>query len=154
MIDAIPLDPVHLDFQFREGERVVAEMKSSRWRARAEVVISAEHYQLYHEGFFRGDFVVAQDRRVLARASTTSTRGDDFSLELGAGRLTLQRGPAAERRFGVFDGEREVGRIVRDGPDTRRTRLELPERWPLAEQIFLFWLTLIVWTRDEAAALT
>lgn len=151
MIDAIPFGPLDLDFHFREGERVLAELKSSRWRARAEVVIGAERYQLYHEGFFRGDLVVAQDRRVLARASKVSAKQDDFSLEVGAGRLTLQRATGAERRFCVFDGAREVGCIVRDEPDTRRTRIDLPERWPLPEQVFVFWLTLLVWTRDEVA---
>lgn len=94
MVEAIPLDPVFPDFEFRDGERVVAQMKSSRWRARAEVVISAENDQLHHEGFFRRDFVVAQDRRVLERAARTSGAQDDFSLMAPPGAPSRSYPPA------------------------------------------------------------
>ena len=149
MIEAIPISVWHDIYQVCQGELVLAELDARGWR-KTTLVVGDERYRLYREGFFRGAFVLGQERSVLARAVKTGWAKDDYNLEIGAGRLTLHRTSIKDRRFGVFDGEREVGSICRGNPDSRRTQIELPDQWPLIEQIFVLWLALVVWIREEA----
>ena len=55
------------------------------------------------------------------------------------------------RHFFVLDGEHQVGAIFRKGMWSRRTYVDLPQDWPLPLQLFVFWLALVVWIREEAA---
>lgn len=154
MIEAVPPTPVSNDFQFREGEHVLAELRFTWWRptsrARWRLTVGEEPYELRREGFVRGAFLLAQERRILARAVKPKWNRDGFELELGAGRLALRRMPIKERRFAVFAGDREIGSIHRHLPDSRRTLVDLPAEWPLGERIFVCWLALRLWEREEA----
>ena len=73
-------------------------------------------------------------------------------MELGRSEFVVRRVSIWRRRFGVFAGERQVGVIRPAGLLTRRALIELPSDWPLAHEAFAFWLVLIIWRREAAAA--
>jgi hypothetical protein len=54
--------------------------------------------------------------------------------------------------FDLFDGEKQIGSIYPLGIFTRRSNIDLPDDWPLAIRVFLFWLAFIIWKRQHQAA--
>ncbi len=91
---------------------------------------------------------------VVARASKPSVFQNRFEVQLPDRRLVLRK-PSAwswNRRFALFDGEKQIGSIDPVGLFTRRTMIDLPDNWSLPIRVFLFWLAVIIWKRQSAAA--
>ena len=76
---------------------------------------------------------------------------DRFEIELPDRTCILRKTSMSGRRFGVFEGDRAVGDMAKASFMTRRIRLSLPEDWPVAIQIYLFWLALVIWNREASA---
>ena len=66
--------------------------------------------------------------------------------------LTLQARSSWGRTIDVLEGERVIGTVSPNGAWTRRGRAALPETLPAAVQVFLVWLSLLLWKRDEDSA--
>ena len=78
--------------------------------------------------------------------------GIDSRSNLPDGPCVLRKTSLSGRRFGVFVGDRAAGEMAQTGFFARRIRLSLSADWPDAIQIFLFWLALVIWNREAAAA--
>jgi hypothetical protein len=73
-------------------------------------------------------------------------------VELPNQLLLLRKLAPLSRRFGLFDGERQLGSVYPLGIFTRRSNIDLPSDWPLPIRAFVFWLAFIIWKRQNAAA--
>lgn len=151
MIEAVPRGWFSNSFRLQQPHGTVAEIDVSNWREKAEFDVQGGHYRLYREGFASGAFVLERDGQVVARALKPSAFRSRFEVQLGGRTLDLRRA-AWSSNFGLFDGERQVGSIRRAGILTRRALIDLPDDWPLAAQVFVFWLVLVIWIRDQAAS--
>ncbi len=56
------------------------------------------------------------------------------------------------RRFGLFDRDKQIGGIYPLGLFSRRANIDLPTEWPLPTKAFLFWLALLMWKQEQSAA--
>lgn len=151
MIEAVPSSWFSSSYRLQQAHGTVAELDVSGWREKAEFEIRGAHCRLYREGFASGAFVMESGGKVVARATKPSAFRARFEVQVGDRTFEMRRS-AWSSGFGLFDGERQVGRVRRAGMMTRRAYIELPDDWPLAAQVFVFWLAVVIWNRDQAAS--
>ena len=151
MIEAVPKHIFSNDYVLRGTDGRVAELDVSSWRERAEFVLDGATYRLYRDGM-AGPFVMERDGTVIARARKPSVFRNRFEIELPDRSCELRKTSLSGRRFGVFEGDRAAGEMAQAGFLGRRIRLSLPADWPAAIQVYLFWLALVIWNREAAAA--
>jgi hypothetical protein len=152
MLEMVPRNLFSNDYVVRLPEHAATVLDISNWRERGEFELDGAHYRLYREGRMSGAFILERDGAIIARATKPSVLRPRFDLELGGRPLILRRLSAFSRRFGVFAGDVQIGTIGRAGFVTRRANLDLPGDWPVAVQLFVFWLVLVIWRREAAAA--
>ena len=152
MIEAVPKGLFSSDFRLCRQDRVLIELDVSSWRERAELAVEGVQYRFYREGLLSGAFLLEREGEALARALKLSAFRNRFELHLAGNIYTLRNLSIWSRRFGLFQGEQQVGSIQPAGVFTRRAVIELPSEWPAAAQPFVFWLALVIWNREAAAA--
>ena len=151
MIEAIPTSIFRNTFRLHHQNKLVGEVDTSFWREQGRVELEDGTYNLRREGSFSGDFYLEKDGTVVARATQPSMLRNVFEIELANRHLTLRKLSALKRRFGVFEGDKQIGSVYPRGIFTRRSNIDLPTDWPLASRIFVFWLVFLIWKRQEAA---
>lgn len=152
MIEAVPRRWFSNDFLLQQAHGTVADLDVSNWREKGEFDVAGGHYRLYREGTASGAFVLEGSGGIVARAVKPSAFQARFELQVGHRSFTLRRLRWWRSDFVLFEGETQVGSVRRAGAFTRRTLVELPGDLPLAAQVFVFWLALVIWTREQAAA--
>lgn len=153
MLQAVPKNIFANGFFLQEQDVLLGEIDSSIWREKARLEVEQATYLLYREGYFSGAFVLERDGTVVARALKPSAIYNTFEVEVPNSRhLALRKLSVLHRRFGLFDGERQIGTIYPLHAFTRRTQIDLPADLPLPVRVFLFWLVFIIWKREQAAS--
>ena len=151
-MEAIPTNIFSTNIRLQQQNQLLGEIDTSIWREKALLELEDGTYQLYREGQFSGDFVLEHSGKLVARASKPSVLLNRFEVELPNRRLVLRKLSLLNRRFGLFDGETQIGSIYPLGVFTRRSNIDLPGDWPLPIRVFLFWLAFLIWKRQNQAA--
>lgn len=152
MLEAIPTDILSTNFRLQQQNQLLGEVDVSILREKARIELEDGTYELYRERQFSGDFVLEHNGKIVARATKPSALQNRFEVELPDRRLVLRKVSIWNRRFELFDGEKQIGSIYPLGIFTRRSNIDLPDDWPLAIRVFLFWLAFIIWKRRNQAA--
>ena len=152
IVEAVPTNFLSTTFSLQQSNRLLGEFAASLWRDRARLEVEDGTYELYREGLFTGDFVLEKDGKVVAIASKPSAFRNRFEMVILSRQLVLQKMSPLTRRFGLFDGDKQVGGIYPLGMVTRRSNIDLPADWPLPIRVFVFWLAFLIWKRQNAAA--
>ena len=152
MLEAIPTDIFSTNFRLQQQNQLLGEVDASILREKARLELEDGTYLTYRERTFSGDFVLEHDGKIVARAAKPSALQNRFEVELPNRHLVLRKLSIWNRRFGLFDGEQQIGSIYPLGLFTRRANIDLPGDWPLAIRVFLFWLVFIMWKRQNGAA--
>lgn len=151
MIEAVPKSWFSGDYRLQQAPGTVAELDVSGWREKAEFDIHGGHYRLDREKAPSRAFVLMRDTQQLARALKPSAFRSRFEVQVGGRTFEMRRG-GWQSNFTLLDGERQVGSVRRAGVFTRRAIIDLPDDWPLPVQVFVFWLALVIWNREQEAA--
>jgi len=152
MLEAVPTNIFSTNFRLQQQNQLLGEIETSIWREKAQLELQDGTYQLYREALYSGDFMLEHNGKVVARASKPSALQNRFEVELPNRKLVLRKLSLWNRRFGLFEGEKQVGGIYPLGIFTRRSNIDLPPEWALAQRIFLFWLAFLIWKRQSQAA--
>ena len=152
MLEAIPTNLFASTIRLQQKDQLVGEVDISPWREKARAELPEATYELRREGFCTGDFLLERDGNVVARASKPSLFQCSFDVVLPNRVVTFRRLSLWTRRFGLFDGEQQIGSVYPLGHLTRRSNIDLPPDWPLASRVFVFWLALLSWRRQNAAS--
>jgi len=136
-----------MDFQFRENGKIAGEMKGSLLREIADLELDDGTYSLYRDQVIGGDYVLERKGQILARATKPSWWRSDLDVELFKRSVKLRRPSIFKRRFGVFEGGRQVG-IIYPGLFAGRAKIDLPSDWTVLDCVFLFWLCSLMWRRQ------
>lgn len=136
-----------MDFQFREDGKIVGELKGSLLRETADLELNDGTYSFYRDQIFGGDYVLEQKGQVIARATKPSWWRSDLDVELFKRSAKLRRPSILRRRFGVFEGGRQVG-TIRPGWLSGRAQIDVPPDWALLDRVFLYWLCALMWRRQ------
>jgi hypothetical protein len=152
MLEAKPISIFSRDFRIEAEGRQIALLDVAFWREAGEVSIEGRPYELYREGLMSGDFVLESEGQTLARAIKPSAWFSEFDLEIKGRRYLLKRHFIFGKSFSVLQDDAVVGSVVRAGLFSRRSIISLPPDWSIPAQVFVFWLVLVIWKRDDSSA--
>jgi beta-lactamase regulating signal transducer with metallopeptidase domain len=151
LLEAIPMRHLSRHYYLAEDGVPVATLTVKRWRPRAELSVGEATYDLYREGRWRGEFVLASGGKILARATKPKVLRRGYELHHGESTYTLRHQSLTSRRFVLTHGERQLGVIEPQSWHSRRAHITLPPEWPLALRVFVFWLVDLSWRQDDEA---
>lgn len=153
MLRAAPLAWYSSSFRLTDGDREVGMLKLAHLSERATFAVKDVRFEFYRESLL-GDFVLAFEGAVLARAEKLSALDRRFGITVEERRYVLESESAFRRAFRLRadDGAEPLGRIAPEGAFTRVSEIDLPEALPLPVQAFCFWLVLVLWNRAAAAS--
>jgi hypothetical protein len=154
MLHIAPVRWFSWDFTVSDGPQRVADIDISWWRERGELTVNGKTFRVSREGMFSREFVLESTDGVVARATKPGALRRSFVVTHGTAVYTLQAASAFRRRFVLLADDREVGEIAPAGFWSRRATANLPEALPLPVRVFLIWLTVILWKREDEAAAT
>jgi hypothetical protein len=156
MLEMIPKSIFSNHFTFRTPDHALVELNASQWREVAQFRMREGDFSLYREGEWkgkiklRGDFVLAYNGHVIARARKVSVFRSTFQVSANGKQFVLKKPSMFRRTFVILENDNQVGTIRRASVWSRRTLVQLPSSWPVALQVYLFWLVLIMWNREES----
>ena len=152
MLEAIPKSIFSTCFRLQQQDQLLGEVNTSIWREKARVELEDGTYLLSREGHFSGDFLLEHNGKLVARASKPSAFHNRFEVEVLGRLLVLRKLSSWNRRFGLFDADKQVGSIYPLSHFSSRAGIDLPGGWPVPIRVFLFWLVFLLWKRQQAAS--
>jgi len=154
MLKAVPLRWFSNDYTVSGDDITPLLLDLSNWRESAELEIDGVAYKLARDSAFGGDFTISSAGMALARARKISFWRSGFEIQADGRTFELKRASMWRSSFSVLEAGKPVGTVSRAGTWSREAVLDLPPGWPLALRLFVFWLVVVMWRRDEAAAAT
>jgi hypothetical protein len=139
------------DFTVTDESRPVADIATSWWGEKGALTIDDTAYRVYREALMSGAFVLEHAGSVLARAEKPSVFRREFVIRHAGREYTLCRESLFRRAFVLLDGSRQVGALVPKGTFTREAAADLPHDLPLPVRMFIVWLTVISWKREQSS---
>jgi len=152
MLEAIPADILSKSFRLEQDNELVGELDPSIWRCKATLELEEGTYNLYREKLLGGEYLLEHNGTIVARAVKTNVFRDKFAVQIENRFLEFKKLRWASRRFGVFDGDQQIGGIYPRGIFTKRSNIDLPQEWPLANRVFMFWLAFLMWKRESQSS--
>ena len=152
MLRAVPKSWFSKDYKVLENNTAIAIIDPSWWREAGDVNIKGTHYRVYREGLMTGAFVLEHGSSILARAEKPSALYRSFLVEYDGMKYTLEAESALHRKFVLSEDGKRIGSVYPEHALTRKAVIDFPEEIALAVRIFMFWLVLILWKREEAAS--
>lgn len=105
-------------------------------------------YRLGREGRWSGDFFISNGNTTIAEAIKTSPFPHRFLVSLSIGNSVLSGHPFT-RVFQLKRDEGIVGEIRPKHILTRHCTIQLPDELCIQEQVFVFWLAVLMWRRSS-----
>lgn len=152
MLEAIPTNIFSSNFRLEQENKLVGELDPSVLRCKATLELEEGTYQLSREKFLGGDYLLERNGQIVARAAKLSVWRDKFAVQSGTRLVELRKLSVFSRKFGLFDGDKQIGLIYPRGMFSKRANIDLPHEWPLADRVFMFWLVFLMWKRESQAA--
>lgn len=150
MLLAVPRGFFARRYEFVDGPRPVARLDLATLRERGELRVGRDRYEVGREGIMRGRFYLRRRGTTVATAVKRSALHRSFEVSVDETTYELRAASAFLRTFLLSKGPRQVGRVRPAGAFTRKVRIELPSELPLEVRLFMTWLVLILWKREES----
>ena len=131
----------------------VGEIECARMWERATITIGGTSYSAAREGKMSAGFYLETNGNRLASAEKPSAMHRLFAVQVGGRTLTLKAGSTFGRAFVLTEREVQIGSIAPLGWFTRKCRAELPDDLAPEVEAFLIWLVILLWRRQEQAAI-
>lgn len=148
MLDILPRSAFSWNFDVVEDGTLIAQLEMSSWRERGEVVLNEGTFALYRDGM-RGPFLLEHSGTIYATAIKESVLRNSFVVELADRTYQFKKTSTFRRAFALIQDGVEVGWMNPVKAISRKAQATFPEDLPLGVHIFLIWLALIIWKRDE-----
>ncbi len=150
MLELVPHNILSWDFNVLRDGFPVAVIDVSWFREKGMLTVDGVEYPVYREHLMSGAFILEHNGMHLARAEKPSALFRCFLVQHAGQTYTLKAETAVFRKFVLLDNDREVGSITPEGPIIRNAMVDFPDTLPLPVQVFLIWLTVILWKRQAS----
>ena len=151
MLHIVPTNWYSWNFSVTDESRAVARVTLSHWCEKGALAIGDRTFRVYREGMMSGPFVLEHAGSMLAQAEKPSFFRREFVIRHAGREYTLRRESTFRRAFVFLDGSRQVGFVAPKNAFTRKAAASLPHDLPLPVRMFIVWLTMISWRRDQNA---
>lgn len=152
MLRAIPKNLFAQKYEIFKGDERVAAVDLAWLREAGTVEIAGTHYTIGRTGLISGSFFLKKYEDTIVSAVKSSAFSRSFVIGIGGNSYTLGAASVFSRRFVLRKGPSDVGEIRPAHWFTRKVVAELPIDIPLEIQVFLIWLVIILWRRQERSA--
>lgn len=152
MLRAVPDGWLSWNFTIFDEHRTIAKIDLAWMREAGELHLEGSNYRVCREGLLSGSFVIEKEGLVLARAEKPSTLIRSYKVHYNNKSFILEAASALQRKFVLREGGQTIGSVRPEGAFTKKAIIDLPEDIAMPVRIFMVWLTLIMWKRDEASA--
>jgi hypothetical protein len=149
MLHIVPANWYSWRFTVTDESRSVADITLSSWCEKGKLTIGDSTYHVYREALMSGAFVLEHAGTVLARAEKPSVFRREFVIQHAGREYTLRPESTFRRAFVFLDGSRQVGFLAPKSAFTRRADASLPHDLPLPVRMFIVWLTMMSWRREQ-----
>jgi hypothetical protein len=151
-IEIVPMSWFSWNFRVLQNESPLAEIDIASWREKGLLAVGGSTYKVYREGLMSGRFVLEANGTEMASAEKPSALRRSFTVRYDDRAYELRAESAFRRTFVLLEQGVQIGSIAPTGLFTRKATVNLPAALPLPVQVFLIWLTLILWKRDSDSA--
>ena len=152
MLSAVPDGWLSWDFTIFDDQKAIAKIDLAWVREAGELYLDGSSYRFFREGLLSGAFILEQEGRVLARAEKPNALTRSFKVESNDKSYILEAESALQRKFVLRAGGQTIGAVRPEHAFTRKAIIDLPADIALPVKIFMVWLTLILWKRDQDAS--
>ena len=150
MLQILPTHWYSWNFSVTDESRTVADITMSSWREKGALTIGQTMYSLYREAPMSGAFVLEREGTVLAQAEKPSLFRREFVIRHRDREYTLRPESLFRRAFVLLDGsQQQIGSVAPESAFTRKAAASLPHDLPLPVRMFIVWLTMISWRRQQ-----
>jgi hypothetical protein len=154
MLKTIPNHWFTWNCEVLEGNAPVASIYFNAWGEAGELFFEGFRYRVYRQGPLSGTFILQQDDNSIAWAEKPNPLFRMFSVNYGGHQYELKAKSPFGRTFVLHEYEQIVGSIYPEHAFTRRAIIDLPESIPLVVRIFMVWLVMILWRRQQRQSST
>lgn len=160
MLAATPTSLLSRNFTLSADGRLLGRLDQASFRERATVTLDGTPYTFSHHRLQRAYTLEVAGREVArARREGLVRRIFEVTADGGAAgasplalRLQQRRSLLSlSHRFDVSDGRDVVATIRRPNLFGRRAQADFPPSIPLPVQVFLLWIALMMWKRDDSS---
>ena len=146
-------------YSVRRDGQVVARLTFRAMREAGDIVVDGERHEVRRERAGGGRWLLrpvieGAPGRAVAVAEKPSAWRHRFVVR-APGRSTalhVQRPSALRRTYEVREADRVIGRLRQVSMWRRRISVDLPDDLPPQVQVFVVWLVLLLFRRDDSAA--
>jgi hypothetical protein len=149
MLEIVPTHWYSWDVTVTDESRTVADIATNWLREQGALTIDGTTYRLYREALLSGAFVLEHAGSVLARAEKPSFFSREFVVYHDGREYTLRPESLFRRAFILMYGQQQIGSIAPKGTFTREAAADLPHNLPLPLRMFIVWLSVISWKRQQ-----
>jgi hypothetical protein len=135
-----------------DSDRQIATIDIGWVRESGELKLGEKIYRLYREGLLGGAFILEYGGRELARAEKPSAFLRSFSVSYRGRQFTLQAASPVTREFRLIENNGPIGTVRPENAFMRKAVIDLPGTIELPVQIFLAWLVLVLWKRNQESS--
>lgn len=152
MLRAVPDGWLSWNFTIFDDSRAIAKIDLAWMREAGELHLDGLNYRVCREGILSGSFVIEKEGLVLARAEKPSVLIRSYNVHYNSKSYVLEAASALQRKFVLCEGGQTIGSVRPENALTKKAIIDLPADIAMPVRIFIVWLTLIMWKRDEASA--
>jgi hypothetical protein len=147
MLKTIPVHWFAWNCRVVEDQTPVADLGFSVWGEAGEFQLETDRYKVYRED--SGNFLLANHQVCLAIAEKPNPLFRQFFIRYADARYELQAVSAKGRQFMLQEYGQIVGSIYPAHALGHRAIADLPEAIPLPIRLFMLWLVLSLWKRQQ-----
>lgn len=141
-------------FSVADDGKLLGTLDISVWRERGDLTVAGRTFTIVRDGFISGGFRLESDGTIVAAATRPSVLKRGFVVTFSGRTLRLRPRSAWGRALVLQEGEREVGDIRPRTVWSRRATATLPGTLPAPVRLFVLWLAMLIWKRDDDATAT
>lgn len=134
-------------------EDFLTNITLSWWQSKTEKSNSFDFdgttYQIIREPGW-GAFVLSDSAGEICRAVKPSAWFRSFDITINDETWVLKAAFPGSRSFDLVKNDKSVGHVSTKGFFRNRATTEFPDEIPLPNQLFMIWLVIVIWRRDDA----
>ncbi|BDM81787.1 hypothetical protein AM10699_46540 [Acaryochloris marina MBIC10699] len=134
-----------------ETSQGTARIELKVMKDEGEIILPDASYTITHP-MLSGEWSLKQDREesIVAQARKPNPLRRKLELTFGTQKLVLQAVSPFRREFQIRQGSQVLGRIRPDSFSSRQATIAVNAPLDLKIQLFLFWLTVMLWRQGAS----
>lgn len=150
MLEAVPKGWLSNNYIIQQDGLPTVELHKNMWSEQGGWLLDDLQYTITRDGM-TGPFILLVNGAEIARAHKQSVWTKTFDLYYEDKQYLLKAKSVWTREFIVLFNDQIIGSVFHNSVWTRKFIIDIPGL-PLPLQLFVGWLALVMWQRDEAAA--